>query len=377
LGAQAIAILSQWSQHFNQVTPLASRNIWDIRGNQSRLYAGWSIPNFTKDASLLWDDPAFTPAMKTQFSSWLWNTWLMQHAVLTEDVHDPGVVLGQNSWNGRDTAYQVRIFAGLTMKAAGNPNGELVINDTIAKIASRLPEDLYYGTAPWHQVIGSPWPVQPLSYQGSYYTSTDHMRIWWKIDNTLARPFTTNMIGITVETGRDIGHQQLGTASLAEAFTALRINGYGDQFSSARLGSVLLQLGEKEAKVYNEALDAYWSSPGSYVLSGASTVDGTSCGWTPSEWPSYHFVPVTKSTKCPTSGPATVTFNMGGSAADNGWEFLRSGLKLDGYATPQMDRLVARLRGAGSPNVTHVAGHGVVGLANSAGWDPLFALDYH
>jgi hypothetical protein len=258
-GTQAISILTQWSQHFTNVTPLASGNLWDIRGNQIRLYASWSVPNFTKAASLLWNDSAFTPGMKTQFSNWLWNTWLMQHATLTEDVHAPGEVLGQNSWNGRDSAYQARIFSGLTMKAAGNPNGDLVIQDTIAKMQARLPEDLYMGTAPWHQVLGSPWPVEPFSYQGSYYASAQNVRSWWKIDTTLASPFTSNMIGITVETGRDIGHQQLGTASLAEAFTAMRNNGYGDWFASNKYGAVLLPLGEKEAQAYNEALDAYWA----------------------------------------------------------------------------------------------------------------------
>lgn len=374
-GTHAVNILDGWSKNLEYIYCRPSGI--DVRENQIKLWSEWSVPMFTKSAEILWDHPSFTPAMKTQFASWMWKSFLLQNASLQES---DGEILGMSAvgWNGRMSSLHSRLFAGLAMKAAGHPEGNNVINDSISKLENRLPEVLYYGKQPWHEVLGQGWPKQPYRHKNTTYSNwhtASGMKSYWFIKTNAPSP-PPYFIGQTQETGRDVGHTQMGIGSLSEMLKAMRLNGYSDRFAKSDLGDVMVQLGEVHAKSYNEALDAYWASPSNFVHGGSSSIEGLSCGWKPSGWDSLQVNPVSPSSNCPSGTPSTVTFKIAGASADHGWELIRAELKRSGYSTPQLDKITSRLRGTGSRSSTNSAGFSTVDLANHMGWEPLFSLDY-
>lgn len=373
-GQHALNILDQWSSNLTLIYCRPSGI--DVRENQVKLWSEWSVPMFTKAAEIMWDNPSFTPAMKTKFSDWLWNVYLLKNASLQES---DGEILGSSAigWNGRMSSIQSRLFAGLVMKATGHAEGINVINDSIAKLDSRLPETLYYGKAPWHEELGQPFPKQPYRFKSLTYSgwnTTAGMRSYWQLKSGATVP--PYFVGQTQESGRDVGHTQMGAGSLSETLRAIRLNGYGDRFAKTDLGDILLQLGERHAKNYNEALDSYWASPATYKYGTVTSIEGLSCGWMPSGWGTNEVNPVATPSSCPAGSPSTVTFKVSGTSADHGWEFLRTELKRSGYSTPQLDRVTSRLRGTGLRGSTSAAGFMTVDMANQTAWEPLLAPDY-
>ncbi len=358
-GDQAVNILDSWAQGLNEVYCRPSGI--DGRENQIKLYSEWSVPNFAKAAELVWNHPSFTQEKKTRVANWMWTAFLLQNSQLKETS---GEVLGHSGagWNGRVSSLQSRLDAGLVMKAAGHAEGENVINDIKNKLDSVLPSILYYGKAPWHSSLDQPWPTQPPGVAGA--TTTAGIASYWQFTTGSAIP-PQFFIGQTQETGRDVGHTQMGMASLTEVLRSLRLNGYADRFAPNDLGNILLEMGEQHAKVYNEALDKYWAG-------GYATLDNLSCNWQPSEWNNRQ---LSAKTDCP-AGAGAVSFKMGGNSSDHGWEYLRTELKNRNYPTPELDRLVFRLRGTGTRSTNNVAGYGVVDFGNQLSWEPLFAPDY-
>lgn len=375
-GTHTINILDQWSKNLTYIYCRPSGI--DARENQVKLWSEWSVPMFTKSAEIMWDHPSFTPAMKTQFADWMWNTFLLKSASLQES---DGEILGMSAvgWNGRMSAFQSRLFAGLTMKAAGHSEANNVIDDTITKLQQRLPEVLYYGKEPWHEVLGQGWPKQPYRHKNTTYSNwhtAAGIKSYWQLSSSASSP-PAFFVGQVQETGRDVGHTQMGTGALAETLKAMRLNGYADLFSKNGLGDILLQLGERSAKTYNEALDTYWASPNSYPYPTSPSIEGLSCGWKPTGWDTIQANSFNKAGSCPSSAPASVNFKVAGTSADHGWELLRTELKRSGYSsTPQLDRIVGRLRGTGNRTANNAAGFSSVDLANHLGWEPLFAPDY-
>lgn len=355
-GDYAVNYLDSWATNFRSAR---SRSSIDIRDNQVKLNSGWYLANITKAAEVLWDHPAFTIEKKQKLADWLWTAFLNEDAEMNEVSSEVLGVSGAG-WNGRTLMMQARLNSGLVMKAAGRQSGQTVIDDIQSKIDLYLPEILYYGKQPWHEALGQPWPNQAYRHLSTNYagnnTATGTRDYWFfSPSSALPPPF---FVGQTQETGRDVGHQQNGIGSISEVFRALRLNGYQDRFIQNDLGSILLQMGERHAKIYNEALDEFWGG-------GYASVDSLTCNWLPSEWNSLQLS--TKSSSCP-----EISFKIGGGSADFGWEFLRSELKLKGYSTPQLDRLTARLRGTGTRTSTNAAGVGIVRTSNHQAWEPLF-----
>ncbi|MBK7864780.1 MAG: hypothetical protein IPJ65_40500 [Archangiaceae bacterium] len=353
-GTHALTILDAWSANF-AVASCRPSGI-DIRENQIKLWSGWSVPAFIQAAELLWEHPGFTAAKKAQFADWLWRVFLLQTPVLAES---DGEILGMRfaGWNGRASSWQSRLWVGLVMKAASHARADEVLSDIVLKLADRMPEILYYGKAPWHEVLGQPWPKQPYRHVGPTYGNFHQpgpLETYWHFAATGSTP-PAYFVGMGSETGRDLGHTQMGVDALAKALRAMRLNGLGDRYVASDLGSVMLQLGERHARFYNEALDAYWANPSAFQFGGAPSIEGLSCGFSPSGWPSG-IAPFAKSSSCPASAPAQVTFKIGGGSADHGWEYLRMELKAKAFATPELDRLTHRLRGVGTRSTSNVAG---------------------
>jgi hypothetical protein len=375
-GTHALSILDSWSQNFDYVYCRPSGI--DIRENQIKLWSGWAVPVFIQAAEALWNHPSFTAQKKEQFAAWLWRVFLLETPVLAESG---GEILGMRfvSWNGRASSLQARLYAGLTMKAVAHARADEVVNDTIAKLGNRLPEMLYLGKAPWHEVLLSPWPKQPYRHVGPTYGNfhtTAEVKSYWHFDASAPTP-PPFFIGMTAETGRDMGHTQMGMDAIAKALRAMRLNGYTDRYVQSDLGNVMLQLGERHARHYNEGLDAYWANPSAFNYPTQPSIEALSCGFNPSGWSALSIERQNRPSSCPPSAPTTTTFKVGGLSVDHGWEFLRMELKLKGLATPQLDRLVARLRGVGARSSSNVAGFKVVGTANSMNWEPLLATDYN
>lgn len=358
-GDMAVNYIDNWSSNFQYAQ---SRSAIDGRDNQVKLNSGWYVSHLTKAAEVVWNHPNFTTAKKQKFANWLWTAFLNQDAILNE-VSSETLGGASAGWNGRLLWMQARLNSGLVMKAAGNSNGDTVINDIKGKIDLYLPEILYYGKDPWHEILGQPWPNQGYRHLGAAYgefDTADGTRDYWffESDSSLPPPF---FVGQSQETGRDMGHHQSGAQSISEILRSLRLNGYGDRYTATDLGTIMLQMGERHAKFYNEAIDEYWRSPSTY----GSSVDGVTRKWLPSEWTSLQLS--TDKTTVP-------LFKIGGSNADMGWEILRKELKAKGYSTPQLDRLTARLRGTGTRSSTNAAGTSIVKTSNNAAWDPLFGV---
>lgn len=358
-GNTAVNYIDAWSTNFQYAQ---SRDQVDIRDNQVKLNSGWYVIMMTRAAETVWNHPNFTTEKKQKFANWLWTAFLNQDPTLNE-VSSEVLGGGGVGWNGRTLWMQARLSSGLVMKATGHTSGETVISDIRTKINLYLPEILYYGKAPWHESLGSPWPNQAYLHLSSNYgglnTNTGTRNYWFFNSNSTLPP--RFFVGQSQETGRDLGHHQMGAGSVVEMLKALRINGYGDRFVSGDLGSIMHQMGERHAKFYNEALDQYWKNPAGY-----GTLEGLSGKWMPSEWANLQL----------SKDKNTITsFKVGGSSADAGWEVLREELKLKGYSTPQMDRLTARLRGHGGTRTsTYGAGFKFVQTANHLAWDPLFGI---
>lgn len=355
-GDYAVNYLDSWATNFQYAR---SRSSIDIRDNQVKLNSGWYLANLTKAAEVLWNHPSFTTEKKQKFADWLWTAFLNEDAEMNEVSSEVLGVSGAG-WNGRTLMMQARLNAALVMKAAGHQSGQVVIDDIQSKVDLYLPEILYYGKQPWHEVLGQPWPNQAYRHLSTNYagnnTATGTRDYWFFAPSSvLPPPF---FVGQTQETGRDVGHQQNGIGSISEVFRALRLNGYQDRYIQNDLGSILLQMGERHAKIYNEALDEFWGG-------GYATVDSLTCTWLPSEWTTLQLS--TKSTSCP-----EISFKIGGASADFGWEYLRNELKLKGYSTPELDRLTSRLRGTGTKSSTNAAGVGYVRTTNHQAWEPLF-----
>lgn len=363
-GTHAINIIDSWATNF-QYARCRTSGV-DGRENQVKLFSEWFVPMYTKAIELVWDHPGFTADKKTRAATMLWKGFMLESANMQES---DGEVLGHRSvgWNGRMASIGARMNIGLVMKAAGHQSGTAVIDDTIAKLDLILPEVLYYGKAPWHEVLGQPYPEQAYRAvsptYGGYHTLATTRSYWYFSTNSSTPP--PFFIGQTQESGRDIGHTQMGTASLSEALRAMRLNGYGDRFTAGSMGNILQQLGERHAKFYNETLDRFWQG-------GYANPNSMNCVWQPSEWVSLQ---LSAGRDCP-AGVGEVSFKVGGASSDHGWEFLRTELKRTGYSTPQMDRMVTRLRGTGTRGTNNAAGFGIVDTANHIAWEPLFAPDY-
>lgn len=361
-GDHAVNLIKSWVNNFQY--SLTQSNGIDGRDNQVKLGSGWFVASLTKALEVIWDHPNFSEQDKQKTADWLWKAFLKEDATLEESDFE---VLGGRiaGWNGRTLWLQARLNAGLVMKATGHSQADAVINDTINKVNEILPEILYYGKKPWHEVLGQPWPEQPYrSVNPNYGLFQDPQKVkkyWFFIDSAPNPP--PFFVGQTQETGRDMGHNQLGTGAISEFFRTMRLNGYGDKFSSQELGDILLGLGERHAKFYNETLDEFWSG-------GHSSLNDLSYTWQPSEWNTLKL-----STQDRGMSDA-VSYEVGGSSADHGWEFLRTELKRAGYSTPQLDKLTKRLRGVSPRNSNNAAGYSAVTTANNQSWEPLFAPDY-
>ncbi len=353
-GSHAVNLINSWVDNFQAVSTQSGPN--DIRDNQVRLNSGWFIASFTKALEIIWDHPSFTQQRKQQTADWLWEVFLDEDPVMHENNSE---VLGQQhaGWNGRTGFLQARLNIGLVMKAAGHQNADQVISQVIADFESVIPEILYYGKQPWHEALGQPWPKQPYRKLGNSYAgwnTPNNLKDYWFFTTNSSTP-PPYFVGQTQETGRDVAHNQLGTGSLTESLRAIRLNGYGDWFKQSKIGDVLLGLGEQHADYYNETLDEFWSG-------GYSSLDNFKNNvWEPDEWDQFKF---------------KVPFCVCGEGADHGWEFLRTELKRNGYSTPELDRMVTRLRGVSPRSSNKAAGYAPLRTANNQAWEPLFALDY-
>lgn len=358
-GNAAINYIDTWSRNFEYAR---SRSQIDGRDNQVKLNSGWYVVMITRAAEVVWDHPSFTVAKKQQFANWLWEAFLNEDAIMNEVSAE---VLGMSGagWNGRTLVMQARLNSGLIMRAAGYSSGNAVIKDIQDKIDLYLPEILYYGKGPWHETLGQPWPNQPFYHLNTNYNgnaSSTGTRTYWffRSNSSMPPPF---FIGQSQETGRDMGHHQSGAGSVAEILRALRINGFEDRYASTDLGNIMLQMGERHAKFYNQALDEFWNNRSKY-----SSIESLTGKWVPPEWPTLQ---LSKDQN------TTTSFEVGGASADFGWEVLRKELKAKNYNTPELDRLTARLRGHGGTRTsTYGAGFRFIQSANHLAWDPLFGV---
>ena len=282
-GDHAINLINSWVDNFQDTETHTGPN--DGRDNQVRLGSGWFLASFTKAVEVMWDHPNFTTARKQKTADWLWKVFLKEDPKMHEDNSE---TLGQLSagWNGRTLFLQARLNAGLVMKAANHPQGEAVVDDTIDSIDDVLPEILYYGKQPWHEVLGQPWPEQPYRsispVYDNFHTASQTQGYWQFLAGTPSPP--PFFVGQTQETGRDVGHIQLGMGSVSEMLRSLRLNGYVNKYSPQEIGDVMLGLGERHAKFYNEALDESWRRG----YSKPSLLDRI---WEPTEWASLKLKP--------------------------------------------------------------------------------------
>lgn len=359
-GNVAVNYIDAWSANFEYAR---SRSQIDVRDNQVKLNSGWYVVMLTRAAEVVWDHPNFTLAKKQQFANWLWKAFLNQDAIIDE-VSSEVFGMSGAGWNGRTLVMQARLNSGIIMRAAGYSSGNAVINDIRNKINLYLPEILYYGKAPWHETLGQPWPNQGFRHLDADYTglgtATGTRNYWFfKSNSTLPPPF---FVGQSQETGRDMGHHQMGASAVAEMLRTLRINGLEDRYVNSDLGNIMLQMGERHAKFYNQALDEFWNNRAKY-----SSIESLTGAWVPPEWTTLQ-LSKDKNT--------TTSFKVGGASADYGWEILRKELKAKNYSTPELDRLTGRLRGhGGTRNSTYGAGFQFIQTANHLAWDPLFGVE--